>query len=134
MYFCNPDLEWATQNDQPRLAQGGFRAALEGIWSGLTQGQAPLQAWTCGKPTAATYRYAEAAIEKVHARIHPKAQAGVKRVYMVGDNPRSDVQGALLADKAEGAHPGWRSILVESGIYKAGAVPEFQPTTIKSDV
>lgn len=46
IYFCNPDLEWATSYAQARLAQGGFRAALEGVWSRLTNGKAPLKAWT----------------------------------------------------------------------------------------
>lgn len=46
LYFCNPDLEWATSYAQSRLAQGGFRAALEGVWNKYTNGKAPLQAWT----------------------------------------------------------------------------------------
>lgn len=46
IYFCNPDLEWATSYAQARLAQGGFRAALEGVWNKITGGKAPLQAWT----------------------------------------------------------------------------------------
>lgn len=46
LYFCNPDLEWATSYPQARLAQGGFRAALEGVWKKYTDGKAPLQVWT----------------------------------------------------------------------------------------
>lgn len=46
LYFCNPDLEWSTPYAQARLAQGGFRAALEGVWNKFTNGKAPLQAWT----------------------------------------------------------------------------------------
>lgn len=51
---------------------------------------------------------------------------------MVGDNPNSDVAGAVAADKI--SHISWKSILVESGVYKAGTVPEHVPTTIKADV
>lgn len=46
LYFCNPDLEWATSYAQARLAQGAFRAALEGVWNKYTDGKAPLQVWT----------------------------------------------------------------------------------------
>lgn len=46
LFFCNPDLEWATSYAQPRLAQGAFRAALEGVWTNFTDGKASLQAWT----------------------------------------------------------------------------------------
>lgn len=46
IYFCNPDLEWATSCMQPRIAQGAFRAALEGMWSNFTHGKAPLHFWT----------------------------------------------------------------------------------------
>jgi HAD superfamily hydrolase (TIGR01456 family) len=33
IYFCNPDLEWATDHPRPRLAQGAFREALAGLWA-----------------------------------------------------------------------------------------------------
>lgn len=147
LYFCNPDLEWATQYRLPRLAQGGFRAALEGVWLSATKGQARLQAWTCGKPTSTTYRYAERVMEKNHGRGVPDADgdadadadadagAGaskLRRVYMIGDNPKSDICGALIAD--EESHLEWRSVLVETGVYKAGTVPEYQPTVVKENV
>ncbi|KAF3770482.1 HAD-superfamily hydrolase, partial [Cryphonectria parasitica EP155] len=134
LYFCNPDLEWATSHSQPRLAQGAFRAALEGVWSGITQGHAQLQAWTCGKPTATTYEFAEAAIQLCHARLRSQAATALRTVYMVGDNPESDIQGALLANNAHGAHPEWRSVLVKSGVYTADSPPRFEPTVIKDDI
>lgn len=46
IHFCNPDLEWATSYPQPRIAQGAFRAALEGVWLKFTGGKAALQVWT----------------------------------------------------------------------------------------
>lgn len=51
---------------------------------------------------------------------------------MVGDNPMSDILGANAAN--ETSYTAWRSILVESGVYMAGTVPEHQPTAIKADV
>ena len=31
--FCNPDLLWKNEWEGPRLGQGGFRKAWEGVWS-----------------------------------------------------------------------------------------------------
>lgn len=151
-YFCNPDFEWATQYCLPRLAQGGFRAALEGVWQAATKGRAELQAWTCGKPTSTTYRYAERVLEENHHRLalstrhgnacnrlqqhhqyrHHGTSRPLRKVYMIGDNLKSDICGALLADKE--SHLEWRSVLVETGVYEAGTIPEHQPTVIKENV
>lgn len=132
IYFCNPDFEWATQYQLPRVAQGAFRAALEGMWLGATEGKAKLQAWTCGKPTSITYRYAEDILEKKHKKTVLDPSVRLKRVYMIGDNPKSDICGALMADQE--SHLTWRSVLVETGIHEAGDVPEHEPTVIKENV
>ncbi|KAJ4422467.1 hypothetical protein N0V82_002917 [Gnomoniopsis sp. IMI 355080] len=133
IYFCNPDLEWATSYPQARLAQGGFRAALEGVWSKYTDGKAPLQAWTCGKPTETTYVYAENAIENHRRKLGNEAHIpDLRTIYMVGDNPMSDICGANMAN--ETSYVTWRSVLVETGVYNAGTVPGYQPTAIKRDV
>ncbi|RYO77915.1 hypothetical protein DL766_001888 [Monosporascus sp. MC13-8B] len=39
---ANPNLEWATQHVQPRLAQGAFRRASKSVWREVTKGQAEL--------------------------------------------------------------------------------------------
>lgn len=31
--FCNPDLLWKNEWENPRLGQGGFRKAWEAVWS-----------------------------------------------------------------------------------------------------
>ena len=31
--FCNPDMLWKNEWEGPRLGQGGFRKAWEGVWS-----------------------------------------------------------------------------------------------------
>ena len=38
LYFSNPDLLWASEYHLPRLGQGGFREALEGVWEAVTGG------------------------------------------------------------------------------------------------
>ncbi|CAN8096410.1 unnamed protein product [Discula destructiva] len=134
LYFCNPDLEWATSYPQPRLAQGAFRAALEGVWNQFTNNNAPLQAWTCGKPTTTTFKYAETAIHRYRNKINnPGSEMpDLRTIYMIGDNQYSDISGANAASKTSQME--WKSVLVESGVYKPGTDLEHVPTTIKADV
>jgi ribonucleotide monophosphatase NagD (HAD superfamily) len=144
LYFANPDLAWATPHHLPRLAQGAFRAALEGIWAQLTDGKADLLATKFGKPTREMYRYGEKALlawsDKIAAsRIDDGDAAGMQssmpkldKVYMVGDNPASDICGANRYVSAAGIP--WRSILVESGVYKRGTRTVYEPHHIARDV
>lgn len=134
LYFCNPDLEWATPFAVSRLAQGGFKAALEGLWAAATKGKGQLKSWSCGKPTSTTYEYGESVLEKYRRRVYPKATqtSTLDTVYMVGDNPESDICGALRADRV--SHLNWRSVLVETGVYQKGTKPAYTPTFISEDV
>ncbi|KKF95492.1 Protein SCO1 mitochondrial [Ceratocystis platani] len=70
VYFSNPDLLWAAHFHQPRLGQGAFQASLDGVWRAITGGHS-LQR---GKPGDT--------VDSLH------------NVYMVGDNPESDIRGA----------------------------------------
>jgi ribonucleotide monophosphatase NagD (HAD superfamily) len=45
----------------------------------------------------------------------------LKKIYMIGDNPDSDIKGANKA----GAH--WSSILVQTGIYDTAQELEHHP-------
>lgn len=109
LIFSNPDLWWSNEHAHSRLGQGGFRAALEGLWYTITG--AKLKAETIGKPHAETYRYAEDILVKAGGE-------GVKRVYMVGDNPESDIKGAEGFKSVRGVE--WRGCLVESGVFRRG--------------
>jgi ribonucleotide monophosphatase NagD (HAD superfamily) len=51
---------------------------------------------------------------------------------MIGDNPESDIRGANLADETSSL--AWRSVLVETGVHKAGTTPEYPPTETKTNV
>ncbi|KUI65678.1 hypothetical protein VM1G_01107 [Cytospora mali] len=130
--FTSPRDWWATPHAIPRLAQGGFRAALEGVWAATTKGKAKLEFWTCGKPTTTTYEYAEKILEKHYRKNNPDPKNAIKTVYMIGDNPESDICGALLAD--ETSHLTWRSCLVETGVHKSGMGPAYPPTKTLSGV
>ncbi|EIW82570.1 HAD hydrolase [Coniophora puteana RWD-64-598 SS2] len=102
--FCNPDLIWRSDFPVPRFGQGAFRDAFQAVYKSMT-------GMTCnytqyGKPTEATYTFAEAALKDLLLARHESRQPSV---YMVGDNPESDIAGANAA--------GWKSILVHTGVY-----------------
>lgn len=91
LYFSNPDLLWAAQYHLPRLGQGGFREALEGVWDALTGGEARgvrLQKQMFGKPYQATFEFAEKRLrehrEELFELTGEDAKNGLKCVYMVG--------------------------------------------------
>lgn len=139
LYFCNPDLTWATKYAQPRMAQGAFGSAIEGIWNSITGGAELLNRYICGKPTATTYEYAERVLLDYHLAQHAETSNGssspapkIKSVYMIGDNPASDIAGANAFESPTGTK--WNSILVESGVYEAGTQPAHRPTAFAKGV
>jgi HAD superfamily hydrolase (TIGR01456 family) len=132
LYFCNPDFEWSTKHEHPRFAQGAFREALRGLWTYATKEVAELEYHICGKPTATTYDYGERALQK-YITTNPTVNGeNVRTIYMIGDNPESDIAGAN-AYKSECGYQ-WKSILVETGVYRAGAIPTRMPNHTAKDV
>jgi HAD superfamily hydrolase (TIGR01456 family) len=91
LYFSNPDLWWAAKYHLPRLGQGGFREALEGVWAAVTGGPnagVELQKTVIGKPYQATYEIAEKRLRAQREDIfRGKSFPKLRKVYMVGDNP-----------------------------------------------
>jgi len=88
IYFSNPDLWWAAEYHLPRLGQGGFREALEGVWAAVTGGPkmgVELERRMIGKPYQETYAFAAKKLE-AHRRslLGEGASTPLKRVYMVG--------------------------------------------------
>ncbi|KAI1402020.1 HAD-superfamily hydrolase [Hypoxylon fuscum] len=123
LFFCNPDFEWSTEHEHPRFAQGAFREALNGVWKHATRGQAKLDYTIFGKPTEATYLYGERVLREYSETL--QASSKIDTVYMVGDNPESDIVGANSFKSRHGIQ--WKSILVETGVHVAGSVPSHQP-------
>ncbi|MCJ1431602.1 hypothetical protein MMC27_000957 [Xylographa pallens] len=134
LYFSNPDLLWAAAWPLPRLGQGAFHAALAGVWAAVTGG-AQLRHHVFGKPHGVTYAFAERKLE-AHRRAVLGGEEGaggtLRRVYMVGDNPASDIQGANAFESPQGTE--WRSILVRSGVYDGTRPPEVEPDTVVDGV
>jgi HAD superfamily hydrolase (TIGR01456 family) len=127
IYFCNPDLTFATSFKQPRNAQGCFKAALEGVFSARTEGAQLRGCKSVGKPTEETFSYGEKTLMEWDKRLHGEDQK-IGTVYMIGDNPTSDIRGANSFTSTHGTE--WKSILVESGIHVAGAEPAHKPNAI----
>ncbi len=134
LYYSNPDLWWASGYHLPRLGQGGFREAFEGLWAAVTGGPregARLEKVVMGKPFQKTYEFAERKLLKHWKAIHHGSEPGSLTIYMVGDNPESDIRGANTFQSPIGAE--WTSILVRSGVYNGGE-PTWKPNVIVDDI
>lgn len=139
IYFSNPDLLWATGYHLPRFGQGGFRGALEGVWTAVTGGPSKgveLHKTVIGKPYRGTYEFGEKRLIE-----HREELLGLegdmnelKRVYMVGDNPESDIAGANTFQSPLGTE--WISLLTRTGVYNdsLGRRPTHEPRAIVEDV
>ncbi|KAK5164307.1 uncharacterized protein LTR77_010002 [Saxophila tyrrhenica] len=133
LYYSNPDLWWASSYHLNRLGQGGFQFAFDGLWNAVTGG-AKLEKTTIGKPTQATYEYAENLLRQHRKKIWGPVGLNdpLKRVYMVGDNPESDIQGANNYQSPHGSD--WTSVLVKTGVWKEGQEPSHKPDIIHENV
>ncbi|WVR07444.1 TIGR01456 family HAD hydrolase [Kwoniella sp. DSM 27419] len=123
--FSNADVEWRSDWPIPRLGQGAFRHSLESIYKITTGLDLPYVQY--GKPFKATYDFSELMLRRYLASVG-RDPNGPMNVYMVGDNPLSDIAGA-------NAH-GWSSILLRTGVFRDpnGERPEHEPTVICDDV
>ncbi|KAI5921177.1 Haloacid dehalogenase-like hydrolase-domain-containing protein [Camillea tinctor] len=136
LYFSNPDLLWAAAHPLPRLGQGAFHAALAGIWARITDGEAELECKVIGKPSWETYRFAEDVLCAQRAHMGEEGEgASGGAVYMVGDNPESDVCGANRFKKTATRGARWHSALVRTGVWRPEhGPPKYEPDVIVDDV
>ena len=137
LYYSNPDLVWASDYHLSRLGQGGFREAVDGVWNALTGGPregAHLHKTVMGKPFKPTYDYAEKVLLRYRDSMYNPDSSRLKRVYMIGDNPESDIRGANTYGSPHGIE--WISLLTRTGVYKdrKGEKPSWQPREIVDDV
>lgn len=141
LYFTNPDLLWASSYPLSRLGQGGFREALSGVWNAVTKsasGEAiPLKYTIMGKPHRLTYEYAEKILVKQREGNFGKGvgrNIPLEKVYMIGDNPESDIMGANDYRSLYGAE--WMSVLTRTGVFRGrkGEEPSVRPKVVVDDV
>lgn len=128
LWISNLDLFWKTEYPVNRFGTGAFLDALKGVWSASTDG-ASLQYNALGKPSKYTYDYA-------HQRLlSAGGKKPLRRVYMIGDNPESDIRGANDFSPSDGTE--WVSILVRTGVWQPTASepePRYKPTVVVNDV
>ncbi|ORX38584.1 HAD-like domain-containing protein [Kockovaella imperatae] len=122
LVLTNPDIIWSNEYTLPRFGMGAFRLALEAVYKDKTGCPLPYEQF--GKPHTATYEFAEKMLRR-HLESRGEDPDQPLSVYMVGDNPESDIAGA-------NAH-GWSSMLVRTGVFRGGQ-PKYQPTQIVDDV
>ncbi|WVF72738.1 TIGR01456 family HAD hydrolase [Kwoniella sp. CBS 6097] len=123
--ISNADVEWRSKWPIPRLGTGAFRLSLEAIYKNTTGLELPYTQF--GKPFKATYDFSEIMLRRYLASVG-RDPNGPMNVYMVGDNPLSDIDGAN--------RHGWSSILVRTGVFRDpnGEIPSHRPTVICDDV
>lgn len=117
VYLSNPDLIWSTAWHRPRLGMGAFNEALAAVWKQVTNG-ADMFPKMLGKPNPMAYAAAEEVLNNERlerfARMDYLPNAPLERVYMVGDNPMSDIRGANSYQSPNATL--WNSILVCTGL------------------
>lgn len=126
IHFSNNDLVWATDYPLVRYGQGAFRHMVAELYYQSTGGH-KLEHSVIGKPSRLTYEFADHLIRNLPScRAESNTGAGPSKVYMIGDNPASDLAGADAY--------GWDTVLVRTGVYKDGDDLVVQPQAITDDV
>lgn len=106
------DLQYASDYPMPRLGNGAFRHAFDALYSAVHGGGAYANQTLYGKPNSISYAFTEQVISEIQAENGHSAP--VEAIYMVGDNPDTDILGANSAGGS------WKSVLTRSGIFKGG--------------
>ncbi|KAI4118751.1 MAG: hypothetical protein LQ345_001270 [Seirophora villosa] len=142
LYFSNPDLLWSSRHHHPRLGQGAFLASFLGVWAAVAPANRPLNYTTIGKPSQSTFAFAETRLLEhrrqqlldLSSSSSAKPENRLRKVYMVGDNPSSDILGGNAYVSPNGSE--WETVLVRSGVYDEGRMgpPQHTPSVVVEDV
>ncbi|KAL5217497.1 hypothetical protein ABZP36_018181 [Zizania latifolia] len=117
LYFASDDLEYQAAFPSERLGMGAFRIALESIFNQVNDHQ--LKYISYGKPNPFVFKNAANILEKLVMSIYPCSlqtkelkDQHLSTIYMIGDNPKVDINGALKAG------PPWLSVLTRTGVFR----------------
>eukprot|EP00047_Mylnosiga_fluctuans_P006606 m.247959 g.247959 ORF g.247959 m.247959 type:complete len:329 (+) comp15584_c0_seq1:25-1011(+) len=105
IFSCCPDFHFGASHSLPRLTNGAFLLALRAIFAEATGRQLNVNLF--GKPHPSVYASAHRILAAEHG-------AALGRIFMVGDNPKSDIHGAIAAGEP------WYPILVRTGCFQGG--------------
>jgi HAD superfamily hydrolase (TIGR01456 family) len=90
---CNMDLRFMERSHMPRFGHGAFLVCLEALYQKVTG--TPLQYKALlGKPSEVTYRFAEHVLAREAIKLG--YHQSLKTMYLIGDNPMSDIVGSNL--------------------------------------
>jgi len=113
LYSSCADFIYAAEyTGGPRFGSGAFMTALQALYDELSSidgDGAKLSYVQYGKPWSVTFSYARRVLEK---KLGSSGANSLKRVYMVGDNPETDIRGANDAGDP------WFSVLTRSGLFQ----------------
>lgn len=112
LYDACADVEYSSNYHIHRLGSGAFSSALIHLFE-ETVGR-PLPAHRFGKPRVASYHYMERMIQNYSGH-RPD------RIFMVGDNPATDIRGALEAGSP------WFAVLTRTGMFQGEGNDETYP-------
>ena len=141
IYFSNVDDKWQADHKFARLGQGAFLKAVRGCWNAYTGNRsADLEIKVRGKPSWIQFAYAHKRIKAQYSLLSNKEktendrQQLLRRIYMIGDNPMSDIQGANLYNLRTTVP--WFPILTSTGIYHGSGnlLTNKKPTHMAKDV
>lgn len=113
------DLLCPTEHKFPRTSQGTFRLAFEAIYKAITGVE--LERTIYGKPERATYTFADECLSSWMEEIHSE-RVLPEHVYMIGDNPQSDIVGGNLY--------GWKTCLVKTGVHQGDENDKENPASM----
>jgi hypothetical protein len=128
--LANPDFVWPTNWElAPRFGQGAWITALEAIFAKHTDYTGQLQSIKVEKPYEINFRWGEDMLICKRDSLcrelvmTPEQSGSLTEVFMIGDNPKSDIEGANNFQSAQNVN--WNSVLVGTGIWKLGQPDEF---------
>ncbi|CAN6320415.1 unnamed protein product [Urochloa humidicola] len=117
LYFAADDLEYQAAFPSERLGMGAFRIALESIFNQINDH--PLKYTSYGKPNPFVFKNAASILQKLVMSMYPNSQTlkevidcQFSTIYMVGDNPKVDINGASKAGQP------WSSVLTRTGVFR----------------
>ena len=131
IFFSHNDVVWSTSHDLTRIGMGALRASLEAMFKAVT-GKV-LKTTAYGKPQIGTFQFATRLLQQWRKDTHG-IDSPPETVYFVGDTPESDIRGTNEYNDSPLSENTWYSILVRTGVYKAGTVPRFEPKATVDNV
>ncbi|KAH3674219.1 hypothetical protein WICMUC_003461 [Wickerhamomyces mucosus] len=135
--FSNDDWLWANDYQYPRFGQGMTRFLIESLYKRIHGKE--LKKTILGKPTTIAYDFAHHVLLNRSIFLNSLGvpfkdvklgeqvkDSHLRSVYMIGDNPASDIIG--------GFNYGFNTGLVRTGVYKDGDKLPCKPTIVGDDV